>query len=322
MSKTDELLDKAILIALLQDQFSDNYYDKALILLQKLTRRVSRILSPEYGRNLSLREKRAIKNEITEEVQQYSEQLRLLAEEQLAEAAEVFYEQEKKIIEDTLAGTETKDPPDLRRGLFSTYHPIDKGKVVQLDLMYRTHTELVLQSFLGVLDRLSTVVEDRPVARGYFTSAANQNQNILNAIAITSIMLVASFARQSYYRRNKSLFDGYQWISVLDERTTDYCQHRHLQVWFYNQPERSTLAMEEHPPGHFRCRSITVPIFRGEDPVESPTFEEWFENQPSDVQREVLGPHRYDMYSSGAISISDINDARGRRRTLRELKNL
>lgn len=322
MSKTSELLDKAVLLALLQDQFAEQYYDEALYHFRKLTRRIGRILSPEYGAVLSLARRRELVAEIQEEVDEYEERLRLLAHSQLTEAATEFYNEEKKIVEDVDPGNTYADPPDLSRSMFTQYHAMNRGEVLQLEAMYRTHIRLIQDSYKDIVNRLSAIVEDTPVARGYFTAATNRNQNFLNSISITAVMFAASIARRAFFDRNKRRFRGYQWVSVLDSRTTDYCQSRHLLTWYYNEPELSTLAAEEHPPGHFRCRSITVPIFIGDEAVESPSFEEWFERQPTETKREILGPTRYRLYADGQISISDVNDGLGRRRTLEELREL
>lgn len=320
MSRTEDLLDKAVLLGLLVDQYSEQYYDESLFLYRSMVRRISRILRPEYGRTPSLSEKRRIISELTEEVDNYQDSLRELARDQIVQSADAVYDRQSQMVLEVDDTINLRDRPDLSRGMFSKFHAIEDGRVVQLDAMYATHIDLLRKNLQDVVNRLGAIAEERSVAEGYFTSTVEKNQRNLNAVSLTSIALAASLAKQAFYSRNKQAFDGYQWVSILDSRTTAYCQARHLKVWYYNDPENSTLPAEEHPPGHFRCRSQTTPLFKGDSPVDSPTFEEWFERQPPNTKREILGPRRYQLYQQGDIDISDVNTVRGERRTLQELR--
>lgn len=321
MSRTEELLDKAVLLGLLIDQYSEQYYDESLALYQFMVQRVARILGPEYGRTPSISEKRRIIAELTKEVDSYRDSLRELAEDQIVQSAEAVYDRQAQTVIEIDADTPLAERPDLRRGMFTKFHPVEDGRVIQLDAMYATHIDLLRRNLQDVVNRLGAIAEEKSVAEGYFLSTVDKNQKNLNAVSLTSIALAASLAKQAFYNRNKRAFSGYQWVSVLDSRTTAYCQARHLKVWYYDDPERSTLAAEEHPPGHFRCRSQTTPIFRGEEPVDSPTFEEWFERQSDVTKLEILGPRRYDLYRRSVITITDVNTVRGQRRTLQQLRS-
>jgi SPP1 gp7 family putative phage head morphogenesis protein len=321
MSRTEDLLDKAVLLGLLVDQYSEQYYDESLALYNLMVRRVSRILRSEYGRDISVSERRRIIRELDEEVDSYRDSLRELARDQLTESSNVVYDRQQELVVEVDPDLNLNDKPDVTRGLFSKYHAIEDGRIVQLDAMYTAHIRLLREQLQDVVTRLSTIVEDEPVAEGHFISVVDRNQNNLNAVSLTSVALAASLAKQAFYSRNKKLFRGYQWVSVLDSRTTAYCQERHMKVWYYDDPENSTLPAEEHPPGHFRCRSQTTPIFKGDEPLDSPTFEEWFERQDEATKRQVLGARRYELYRSGDLDITDVNNARGERRTLQQLRD-
>lgn len=321
-TKTEELLEKSIGVYLAVDQYANQYYDDALRLYQKMVKRVARILKPEYGAKLTLRQKAEIKSEIADEIYDYKLALRALSQEELTKAVDVFYSQEEQLLHSVDDSLQFVDKPALTRGLFSSYHAIEKGKTIQIDAMYNSHIDLLTKDVEEVVNRLGTIVESKSVAQGYFVSATNKNQNILNSVSLTSILLASSLMRRLFYNRNKRLFDGYQWVSILDNKTTDYCQFRHLKVWYYDDEKASTLPSEEHPPGHFRCRSRTIPILKGESPIQSPTFEEWFERQDANLQREILGAQRYQMYTEGTLDITDLNNVQGNRRTLEELRQL
>ena len=322
MSRTDELLDKAVLLGLLVDQYSEQYFDEALAAYRLMVRRVARILRPEFGSTPTLSRRKQLMSELNEEIALYEENLRSYAEDQLVETGEAVYDRQQNLVSEVDDSAEFRDPPNLQRGLFTKYHATENGRVIQLDAMYASHIDLLRRQLNDVVNRLGTIVEEESVAEGYLTSTVEKNQKVLNAVSLTSVALVASLAKQAFYNRNKRLFQGYQWVSVLDSRTTAYCQERHMKVWYYDDPENSTLASEEHPPGHFRCRSQTVPIFKGDAAVNSPTFAEWFERQTSATKLEVLGPRRYELYRKGVIDISDVNTVRGQRRTIQQLRDM
>ena len=58
---------------------------------------------------------------------------------------------------------------------------------------------------------------------------------------------------------------GYEFVAILDERTTDMCRHRHGHFFPKDQIEGNM------PPLHFRCRSTIVPVFSWE--AEAKGFE-------------------------------------------------
>jgi SPP1 gp7 family putative phage head morphogenesis protein len=322
MSLTEEYVEKSIRQDILIDQYKDTFYDDLRVYYNRLTKRVGRILLPYYGSRLTIKEKAEVKSEITDEINTYKSNLENYARKELFELADVVYEKEGKLVEEVNPDIELNQKPNLERGLLTKLHAIDRGSVVSVDAMFSTLIETYRDDIQGVVDRLGTIVEEQSVAKGYFTGATTQNQSHLNSVSLTSVALVASLVKRAFFNANKRSIPGYQWISVLDGKTTDYCQFRHMKVWYFDDPSRSTLPAEEYPPGHFRCRSGTAPIFRGEQPMEDPNFVEWFERQPASVQLEVLGARRFEMYKAGDLDISDVNNTRGQRRTLEELKNL
>jgi len=57
---------------------------------------------------------------------------------------------------------------------------------------------------------------------------------------------------------------------------------------------------------HACCRCIMRPIVDGMPSIERETGQDWFEKQPEHVQREMMGPSRYEMYKSGDVGIKDM----------------
>lgn len=62
-------------------------------------------------------------------------------------------------------------------------------------------------------------------------------------------------AKDSLLKENKEEFDGVEWVSVLDSRTTDYCKSQDGKTFDLGQGPR--------PPAHYNCRSITMPVGKG-----------------------------------------------------------
>lgn len=145
-------------------------------------------------------------------------------------------------------------------------------------------------------------------------------------------------ARDIVLRSNESLFDGYEWVSVLDSRTSIICASRDGKVYpFSDDPEKSPK-----PPAHFSCRSTITPRVRAgmEDrvakrkgrPAEgakgttmtraTTTYESWLKRQPAWFQDDVLGVTRGKLFRRGDLSIGRFVDDRGKTLTLDELRRL
>lgn len=141
---------------------------------------------------------------------------------------------------------------------------------------------------------------------------------------------IAQMARSQFVEQNDNIFDGVQWVSILDNKTSDICQSLDGSVFPVDEGPR--------PPAHPNCRSQVVPIVKdweamglsdlgpgtreamdGEVP-ETITYNEWLKGQSADVQNEILGPTRADIFRQGDITLDRFIDDNGRRWTLAELE--
>jgi SPP1 gp7 family putative phage head morphogenesis protein len=52
---------------------------------------------------------------------------------------------------------------------------------------------------------------------------------------------------------------AYQWSAILDGRVSDYCSEMDGRIFAKNNPDF------RFPPAHYNCRSIIIPILKGED---------------------------------------------------------
>ena len=151
----------------------------------------------------------------------------------------------------------------------------------------------------------------------------------VEAVVRTYINAISAEAAQQVASTNRQLLSGMKWLSVLDKRTTPVCQARDGKIYPIGSPIR--------PPAHFRCRSVfemvVKPEYRVPDqtrtrsamdgPVpEKVNYESWLKSQPADVQREILGDSRYELFAKGGLSLDNFVDLRGVQYTLDQLRAL
>lgn len=77
-------------------------------------------------------------------------------------------------------------------------------------------------------------------------------RNAAGALAATAVNYVSDAARRLFFSLNTDIAKGFQWVSVLDDRTSAICWARDGLVLPTNTGIR--------PPAHPHCRSVLVPI--------------------------------------------------------------
>ena len=143
--------------------------------------------------------------------------------------------------------------------------------------------------------------------------------------------LVTEYPSIHKFEENEDVIKGVQWIATLDERTTDICAGLDAEIFPINSGPR--------PPAHFRCRSTVVPVLKswkemGIKLKEAPegtrtsmdgqvsrkiTYGDWLKNQPKDVQNEVLGVKKAELFRTGKVDIKRFTDDKHRPLTLKEI---
>ncbi len=161
-------------------------------------------------------------------------------------------------------------------------------------------------------------------------SYSSKNKNNIKSVTATAIAGVMGITDNLLYSVNDHIFKGYQWISVLDDKTSDICLNLSDKYWVYDAPGASTLPYEITPPAHIRCRSATSPIFRTGEELgitdfnnaisTDNTYANWFSKQPASTKLAILGTVRYNMYKNGDTDISSYYQNDGRKLTLQELE--
>jgi SPP1 gp7 family putative phage head morphogenesis protein len=171
-------------------------------------------------------------------------------------------------------------------------------------------------------------------ARGYSDGVLQTTRRNAETVVRTAVQHVSNAARSETINGLKAVVKGVQWVSVLDSRTTLYCQGMDGKVLPIDDGPR--------PPAHFNCRSTVVPVVKswkelGLDFQELPestraslngqvpariTYEKWLKGQSAGFQDDVLGPSRGKMFRSGKIRVEQFTDDRGKTLTLKQLRKL
>lgn len=99
---------------------------------------------------------------------------------------------------------------------------------------------------------------------------------------------------QSY--RNSPVVVGYRRLAAKSERTCLGCLFADGR--FYRLDEE----FDEHPNG--RC--TLVPVLDSAEPVDWETGQTWFIRQSEIMQREMLGPGRFELWRSGQVTLEDM----------------
>ena len=194
----------------------------------------------------------------------------------------------------------------------------------------------------GISEGLSEKEIALQLRKGNVTKISRNQSLGLVRTAITSVYTQAD---HEVYMANKPLLQGWQYVAVLDSRTTPLCAHRDGTV--YPLDDTSHL-----PPAHWYCRSTTVPVVKrygdlasmenvaqirrrnlngldekqiaeydGMTPLKE-SYNDWLFRQPRDVQLRHLGSDiKYNLFSSGQLTVDKFS-SEGRSASIRELREL
>ena len=230
-------------------------------------------------------------------------------------------------------------PDQLRSAFFTdllSLQPSQQGRTV-MAYMEQFSTDKVNQFLQAIRDGFAlgqTGREIRQITDGVLNLQRNQTESLIRTLTNH----LANQARQMTFEENEDVLEGYEWISVLDSRTSFICMGRDGTVYpISNNPEISPK-----PPAHFGCRSTTVPkvkkefslfdddererIARGPDGksrlIKKQSYEEWLRKQPKSFQIQVLGPERQKLFEQRRLPLDRFVDPQGRTLTLDELRQL
>ena len=164
------------------------------------------------------------------------------------------------------------------------------------------------------------------------------------SLVVTAITSVHAQVDHAVYRANEKALRGWQYVAVLDARTTPLCAHRDGHV--YDMGDTTHL-----PPAHFNCRSTTVPVFKswddisklegvaqvrrrnlegltkeqiayydGQTPLKE-SYNDWLMRQPRDIQFKHLGDYqKVDLLNTGKLTVDQFVNYKGESLGVKQLR--
>lgn len=150
------------------------------------------------------------------------------------------------------------------------------------------------------------------VGGGFREGILGQTYRQSQAMVRTSVQHISHQARLATLQANDDLVKGYQWVSTLDNRTSEICQALSGEVFKLNEGPV--------PPAHINCRSTIVPVLderfdflkKGRTqssqfgPVnQNETYFSWIKQQPASFQDQVLGPVKAKLLRDGGLSVEE-----------------
>lgn len=161
-------------------------------------------------------------------------------------------------------------------------------------------------------------------------------------IVRTATATVANQARTEFYDANDEVIKAWKWDATLDGRTRKEHADRDGALWDMNKDGINAKGKKypfRYTPYGWNCRCQIVPVFKswkelGIDEEELPvgtrssldgyvsqdmTFDKWLKTKSSEFQKEYLGAGRYELYSKGKITLSDLINQKGRYLKISEL---
>lgn len=115
-------------------------------------------------------------------------------------------------------------------------------------------------------------------------------------------------AAQAHHNTNRGVLQGWQWYAELDHRTCASCISHHGELRPLDDPG---------PLDHHQGRCSRLPVTKtwgqlGFDDIDEPPTAldedagyQWFQNQPETMQKNILGPKRYDAWTGGRYPVDD-----------------
>ena len=195
----------------------------------------------------------------------------------------------------------------------------------------------------GLADGLSPEEVALNVRKG---SVHKITRNQSRALVTTATTSVYAQADHEVYMANEKAIEGWQYVAVLDSRTTPICSHRDGTI--YPVKDRRHL-----PPAHFNCRSTTVPVFKSWDDLSKlegvaqvrkqnlskltpkqiqyydgltplkESYHSWLSRQRTEVQLRHLGDYKkVELFNTGQLHLKKFTNDAGNSIGIKELRAL
>jgi SPP1 gp7 family putative phage head morphogenesis protein len=256
----------------------------------------------------------------------------------------------------------------LSKGFNSYFSPIPVTRTISADIVLKRSiiNNTLLKDMWGNLTnaergRIEKHIRDGLAAGMAEADITNSMSKVFNltkshssALVVTATTSVYAQVDQEVYLQNKAFLLGYQYVAILDSRTTSICAHRDHQIY----PVEDTSHL---PPAHINCRSTTIPVPKSWDdllkndavrqarmvntagltseqvleydksaarwftgtPFEKITYNDWLKRQPERVQLIHLGSFdKLRLFQSNQLTVDQFVTNKGASIGKRELRQI
>ena len=176
-----------------------------------------------------------------------------------------------------------------------------------------------------------TISELTQRVRGVINTKANTAKTISRTVQTA----VSAEIREETFDNNSDVVKGYEWVSVLDTRTSDICRALDGTEYELDDPKRRV------PPAHPNCRSTITPVLKswkelgldidelddetrrdmnGESVSAELDYGEWLKTQDDKVQNEALGKAKAKLFRDNNLDMKDFVNRIGEPLTVAEVK--
>lgn len=209
-----------------------------------------------------------------------------------------------------------------------------------LGLAEKKRIELAIRK--GIAEGLDEKALALAIRKGNVFSITRSQSIGLARTAMTSVYAQAD---HEVYKANRDALRGWQYVAVLDSRTTPLCAHRDGTIYPIDDTEHL-------PPAHWHCRSTTIPVVKnyadfqklegaaqvrrrnleglsekqiayydGQTPLKE-SYNDWLYRQPIDVQLKHLGDqNKLEMFQQGQLTVDKFT-VDGRALGIKELRRM
>lgn len=165
-------------------------------------------------------------------------------------------------------------------------------------------SKLIRQSFVEKLSIQDITARIRGTAKkGFKDGLLNKLGNQARTLTRTIGTGINSFINNNL---GPLFYDRYQWVSTIDQATTDICRSRHMRIFRYgNGPV---------PPAHYNCRSIIVGMVGDLANQYGSNFFSWLANQPQSVLADLLSEAEARDFRNGNAKADAYRNLRANKR--------
>jgi len=169
---------------------------------------------------------------------------------------------------------------------------------------------LVLPAFVTSFANKSILMTSQKVMQGYamsqdtkeviqfMTGQKGLTNSIFNGGKAVSNTAIQAVNAKSQEQVAKSVFKEYQWVSVIDNRTTEICLDLEGQIF--------TIGDGPLPPAHINCRSHTIYVTEDMPDFEGQSFGAWVKTQSEDFIKDIFHSDEANKIVAGQLKASDI----------------